>query len=181
MIATYLTVAEVSEYLKLPEETVYKYARAGRMPASKVGRYWRFERAKIDDWVNQNSNQGRRLFRVLVVDDDPSVRGLLSRWLMEAGCDVMAVAGGDEAIQMVRVQVFDLLLLDLMMPRPNGVETLSVVRGIRPELEVVLVTSYFDGKMMDEALEHGALTVLKKPVDRAALEALLSAHAVKVK
>ena len=73
MSATYLTVSEVSEYLKLPEETVYKYARTGRMPASKVGRYWRFEQSKIDEWVNQNSNQSSNDMHVVVVDDDPPV------------------------------------------------------------------------------------------------------------
>lgn len=181
MSATYLTVTEVSEYLKLPEETVYKYARTGRMPASKVGRYWRFEQTAIDNWVSRNSNQGRQPLRVLLVDDDPAIRNLLSRWLVESSCDVTAVSGGEEAIQRVREQDFDLLLLDLMMPNPNGVETLAVVREIRPELEVVLVTSYFDSKMMDAALEHGALTVLKKPVERHVLESLLSTHAVKVK
>ena len=47
----FLSVNEVSKYLKLPEETVYKYARDGRMPASKVGRYWRFDRDRLNDWV----------------------------------------------------------------------------------------------------------------------------------
>ncbi len=181
MSAMYLTVSEVSEYLKLPEETVYKYARTSRMPASKVGRYWRFEQSKIDDWVNQNSNQKQAPLKVMLVDDDPAIRSLLTKWLIEAGCDVLALTGGDEAIRMVGEQECELMLLDLMMPAPNGVETLSAIRKIRPDLEVVLVTAYFDSKLMDEALEHGALTILKKPVDKEALEALLTGHAARIR
>lgn len=174
MTATYLTVSEVSEYLKLPEETVYKYARTGRMPASKVGRYWRFERTKIDEWVDQNSNQGSlKPLDVLVVDDDPAVRSLLSQWTMEQGCRVTSLAGGEDAMHWVKEHPCDLVLLDLMMPAPNGVETLRNLRRDFPDLDVVIVTAYFDSKMMDEVLEMGPMTMLKKPVDRDALNSVL--------
>ena len=119
MSATYLTVSEVSDYLKLPEETVYKYARTGRMPASKVGRYWRFDRSRIDEWVNQNSNQGTgKPLDVLVVDDDPSVRSLLTQWTIEQGCRVTSLSGGEDAMRWVAEHPCDLVLLDLMMPAP---------------------------------------------------------------
>lgn len=174
MSATYLTVSEVSEYLKLPEETVYKYARTGRMPASKVGRYWRFERSRIDQWVDRNSNQGDRDLDVLVVDDDPAIRSLLSQWIMEWGCRVASLSGGEDALAWVASHPCDIVLLDLLMPAPNGVETLRRLKAEHPELDVVIVTAYFDSKLMDEALECGPLTLLKKPVDRDALLAVLS-------
>ena len=148
---------------------------AGFLPASKVGRYWRFEQARIDEWVNQNSNQGMsKALDVLVVDDDPAVRSLLSQWIMEQGCRVTSLSGGEDAIEWIRAHPCDLVLLDLMMPAPNGVETLRTVRRDHPDLDVVIVTAYFDSKMMDEALEMGPMTMLKKPVDRSALEAVLS-------
>ncbi len=174
MDTKYLTVAEVSAYLKLPEETVYKFARTGRMPASKVGRYWRFEQARIDEWVNQNSNQGQSTLSVVVVDDDPSVRSLLTKWLIGCGCEVTSLSGGEDAIKVINEQPCDLLLLDLMMPAPNGVETLRALRKSHPKLEIVIVTGYFDSRMMEEALEFGPLTVLKKPVGKDALVALLA-------
>ena len=181
MSSTYLTAAEVSEYLKLPEETVYKYARTGRMPASKVGRYWRFEQSRIDEWVNQNSNQGQSTLNVVVVDDDPAVRSLLTKWLIEAGCEVTSLAGGEDAIQVVEDQSCDLLLLDLMMPAPNGVETLRTLRQKHRDLEIVIVTAFFDSKMMDDALEFGPLTVLKKPVEKEALISLLAGLTARVR
>ncbi len=179
METKYLTVAEVSEYLKLPEETVYKYARTGRMPASKVGRYWRFEQTRIDDWVNQNSNQSQSTLSVVVVDDDPAVRSLLTRWLIECGCEVTSLAGGEDAIKVINEQSCDLLLLDLMMPAPNGVETLKTLRKTHHDLEIVIVTAYFDSRMMDEALEFGPITVLKKPVKKDALVSLLAGHSAR--
>ena len=179
MSATYLTVSEVSEYLKLPEETVYKYARTGRMPASKVGRYWRFEQSKIDEWVNQNSNQSSNDMHVVVVDYDPAVRNILSKWLMESDCHVNALASGDDALRAIDEEDCDLVLLDLMMPSPNGVETLKAIREKRTDLDVVIITAYFDSKMMDDALEYGPLTILKKPVSREELEALVSNYAVR--
>lgn len=181
MSPNYLTVAEVSEYLKLPEETVYKYARTGRMPASKVGRYWRFEQTRIDNWVEGNSNQGSDALRVLVVDDDPSVRTLLTKWLMEWGCEVSSHANGNEAVDVVRHEKCDLVLLDLMMPSPNGVETLGGLRQVRPGLEVVIITAFFDSKLMDEALQFGPLTILKKPIGRDVLITLLNGLGAKLR
>ena len=169
MSADYLTVGEVSEYLKLPEETVYKYARTGRIPASKVGRYWRFERSRIDAWVASRSNQAEATTRVYVADDDAAVRNLFAEWLRSEGCEVGAFADGNELLSALGRRGCDLVLLDLLMPAPTGVETLRRIRDQHPDLEVVVVTAYFDSHLMDEALEYGPLSVLKKPVDRQAL------------
>ena len=174
MASNYLTVTELSEYLKLPEETVYKYARTGRIPASKVGRYWRFERSKIDRWVDDHSNQEATRPRVAIVDDDPSMRAILNRWLEEEGCEVFLFAGGQEFLDNLRGEDYDLLLLDLLMPALNGVQTLQSIRMLRPSFDVVIVTAYFDSRLMDEAMEIGPLTVLKKPVERESLQHVLS-------
>ena len=181
MSATYLSVAEVSKYLQLPEETVYKYARMGRIPAAKVGRYWRFERSRIDEWVNRNSNQGRRAFSVLVVDDDPAVRSLLSQWIMEQGFRVASLAGGEDAVDWVARHPCDLVFLDLMMPAPNGVETLRRLRRDHPDLEIIVITAYFDSRLMDEALEGGPVTMLKKPIDRDGLKEILAGAAARAR
>jgi DNA-binding NarL/FixJ family response regulator len=61
-----------------------------------------------------------------------------------------------------------------MMPSPNGAETLEAIRLTRPSLEVVIVTAFFDSRLMDEALELGPLTILKKPVEKEALKQVVS-------
>jgi len=159
----YLTIKEVSEYLKLPEETVYKYARGSRIPASKVGRYWRFERDEVDAWVSEHSNMIKSDIHILVIDDEPIVRDLISKWMESYGCKVIEEVAGT---------TFDLVLLDLMMPTLNGVETLREIKKAAPNLPVVIITAFFEGKLMEEALELGPLTVVKKPLDRERLESL---------
>jgi excisionase family DNA binding protein len=53
-----LTISEVAEYLKLHELTVRRLAREGELPAFKVGRQWRIQRAKLQDWIDARSGQG---------------------------------------------------------------------------------------------------------------------------
>lgn len=54
-----LTLEEVSKYLKLHKATIYKMARAGKIPASRVGKVWRFKRAKIESWLDKREQPGR--------------------------------------------------------------------------------------------------------------------------
>ena len=170
-----------SDYLKLPEETVYKYARTGRMPASKVGRYWRFNRAEIDLWVDQHSNAAKPAMSVLVVDDEPSIRNLLQSWLVEMNCSPFMVTSGMEAMNALEHQSFDLILLDLMMPDINGVEVLRTITEHHPASEVIIVTAYFESRLMDQAMLLGPVTVLKKPIFKDALTHLVQSQAAKLK
>ena len=172
----YLTIAEVSEYLKLPEETVYKYARAGRIPASKVGRYWRFDMDQIDQWMSTHSNAPRKDIKILVVDDEPMVRELVRKWLTDFGCSVDCADGGEEALAYMESQKYNIVFLDLMMPAVNGAETLKGIRKIDPNANVVILTAYMESAMMDRALEHGPVTILKKPVIKDTLLSLISVY-----
>lgn len=170
----YLTIKEVSDYLKLPEETVYKYARGGRIPASKVGRYWRFEREAIDAWVTEHSNMVKRNIQILVIDDEPVIRGLIGKWMDQLGCGATVTSSGEEGLAQIRSTSFDLVLLDLNMPTLNGVETLKQIRATAPDLPVVIMTAYFESKLMDDALDLGPLTILRKPLARERVEALVA-------
>jgi excisionase family DNA binding protein len=53
-----LTVLEVARFLRVPKSTVYKLARLGQLPASKIGKHWRFLRRDIHDWVHARGSQG---------------------------------------------------------------------------------------------------------------------------
>jgi excisionase family DNA binding protein len=53
-----LTVIEVARFLRVPKSTVYKLARVGKLPASKIGKHWRFLRRDIHDWMHSRSRQG---------------------------------------------------------------------------------------------------------------------------
>ena len=170
---TYMTTEEVSEYLKLPVETLYKHARSRKIPATKIGKHWRFSRDEIDRWVASQNNQNRPQLQVLVVDDDEMVCNLIKKWVEQEGCFADCVTSGRDALGLLRVQTYDLIFLDLRMPQLNGVETLHRIKDIAPRTEVVVVTSYFESDLMEEALALGPLRLLKKPFDKQGLSLVL--------
>ena len=170
------TLAEISDYLGLPEETVYKYARHGRIPASKIGRFWRFDLGEVDQWVGRHSNRAPDELNVLVVDDDEMIRTLLARWLEDAGCKVVTVGSGDEAIREVQAQKFTVVFLDLMMPGINGVETLAGIKQHDKDCEVCIVTGHFESPLMEKAMDMGPLTMIRKPVEKETLLSMVAGY-----
>jgi PAS domain S-box-containing protein len=104
--------------------------------------------------------------RVLVVDDEPVVIELAHRALARAGYHVTSATGGDGALRLVSEQPFDLVLLDVNMPAPNGWQTLHAMLGDDPE-QLVLMLSGF--ALDEEARERGARGLLRKPFNRNAL------------
>jgi excisionase family DNA binding protein len=55
-----LTIDDLSNYLKISKETIYKMAQKGNLPAIKIGNQWRFKKDRIDDWLNQKSNMNNK-------------------------------------------------------------------------------------------------------------------------
>ncbi|MFT7513561.1 MAG: excisionase family DNA binding protein [Candidatus Omnitrophota bacterium] len=174
----YLTVNEISNYLKLPEETVYKHARSGKLPAFKVGRYWRFKQEEIDQWVTMNSNNPYSNMQLMVIDDDPMVRELMGSWLTPAGCIVDSLGDAESALSLLSVQYYDLIFLDLMMPSMDGAEAMRRIMEIAPKSKVVIITGYFDSKLMENALALGPVTVLKKPFDKETVLKVVKTYAM---
>ena len=176
----YLTVGEVSDYLKLPEETVYKHARSGKLPAFKVGRYWRFKQGEIDSWVSLNSNNPYANIQLMVVDDDDAVRGLMNGWLSSLGCVVDCIPSGEGALGLLNIQYYNLVFLDLVMPGMDGVEVMERLSTIAPDTKVIMITSHFESKLMEKALQMGPVTVLKKPLDKATVLKIVKTYALRL-
>src|SRR5262245_58516287 len=116
-----LTIRDVAVYLKLPVSTAYRLAERRRLPGCKVGRQWRFHRAALEDWFRRQAIV--RHVSILVVDDEPRIRELFSSSLHADHRTVLTAASGEEALVMAQQTEFDLVLLDLVMPGLNGVET----------------------------------------------------------
>lgn len=112
---------------------------------------------------------GRGLFRLLVVDDEPIVRESLRDWLQDEGYRVDTAAAGLEALEKLEANRYELMLLDIKMPGMDGVEVLKRAKDLRPELTVVLMTAYATVETAVEAMKIGALDYLIKPFDPAAL------------
>jgi len=115
------------------------------------------------------------LGRILIVDDEQSVRELLSEYFTEQGYSVENAGGGEEALALVQRSTPDLVLLDVRMPGIDGVETLRRIREIAPDVSVIMVTANEDVALARETLKLGALDYVAKPFDFVYLERAIMA------
>ncbi len=136
---TLLTMKEVLGYLRVGSRTVHRLIKAEQIPAIRVGRLWRFRKSDIDAWLEGHQpvsalaepraqapaesvarTPAASRPRVLVVDDDASIRNLLSRMLALAAYQVDVAPDGRSAVAQVRRSRYNLLITDLRMPDMDG-------------------------------------------------------------
>ena len=160
-MAEFYTVEELAEYLRLTKRTIYRLLKGGNIPAVKVGHKWRFNKELIDEWLKPPAGGAKR--RILVIDDDPVIDLLFKEALDEAGHSVITAKVSEEGLEYVERLEFDLVFLDLKMPKMDGAEILRRIRSIRPKLPITIITGYPDSDIMARALEQGSFTVMKKP------------------
>jgi CheY-like chemotaxis protein len=104
--------------------------------------------------------------KILVVDDQPGIRGLLSRYLGERGFEVRTAADGEEAFRMLTQEVPDVMLLDLYLPRLNGHDLLRRLQDVEITVGLIFTMSgYADTTDAQECLRLGASDHLLKPID----------------
>jgi DNA-binding NtrC family response regulator len=101
--------------------------------------------------------------RVLVIDDEASIRELLETVLQRDGYEVTTLEDPTQADETVRAGRFHLVLLDLMMPRQDGLETLQKIRKVDRDLAVVIITGYPSLETAVESMKLDALDYLRKP------------------
>jgi class 3 adenylate cyclase/CheY-like chemotaxis protein len=111
--------------------------------------------------------------RLLIVDDQPMNLDILQTRLAVHGYEILTAADGEEALAVARAQQPDLILLDVMMPKMDGIEACRHLKGdpSLPFMPVVMVTAKADSKDIVAGLEAGADEYLTKPIDQAALVA----------
>ncbi len=107
--------------------------------------------------------------RLLVVEDNDTVRTWLARALAHLGFDVTAVASGEEAAHLQAEPAFDLLLTDVMLPGSPGPKVAEELRGRWPGLAVILISGYAEDEVLREQAGSGSIRFLQKPVELAAL------------
>jgi DNA-binding response OmpR family regulator len=113
-----------------------------------------------------DSNGGPVKKRILIIDDDNEVRSLLSRTLSQAGFEVFTVANGDEGTRLCRQQSMDLVIVDMIMPEKDGLETLMEIRRGSPKARIIAMSGAPRTSVMDPlsvALKLGAVASLAKP------------------
>ena len=103
--------------------------------------------------------------RILIVDDDPGQRSLLDSFLRGQGFETVVACSGEEALEVLRSETFNLMISDVRMPGLSGLETLRRARQEHGLLPVLLVTAYADIREAVGAMRDGALNYLAKPID----------------
>jgi len=101
--------------------------------------------------------------RILVVDDEPDMRWLLTGVLQTEGFEVVTAEDGQAALDRVSMDAFAAVILDLRMPRLDGIETLGKLRAIVPPVPVIMLTAYGDVPTAVQAMRLGAYDYLTKP------------------
>lgn len=121
------------------------------------------------------ANGDRTTTRILAVDDEPAIRTMLQRALTRAGHEVVAVAGGEEALDAIRGSRFDLLLIDHRMSGMDGIETYQRSLELIPELAgraVIMSGDTLNPQLQQFAAQSG-LRMLAKPFDVATVEVVI--------
>src|SRR3954464_8519593 len=173
----FLTTEEVLEYLQVNLRTVYRLIKAGKIPAVRVGRQWRFRKRDIDVWLESQRPRNLRPAaaaakipapaaarpRVLVVDDEASIRDLLAKTRALAEYDVDLAPDGRVALERLRIIPYDLLITDLRMPGVDGLTVIKEARRLKTDIPVIIVTGYSSEASAIEAINLGVQGYLTKP------------------
>ena len=108
--------------------------------------------------------------KVLVVDDEPEAVELLVEFLSSKGYEVLTATSGEEALRRVKENRPHLVLLDVRMPKMDGLEVLRRIREIDAEMGIIMVTAVNEEDVGRQALELGAFDYIVKPLDLKYLE-----------
>jgi excisionase family DNA binding protein len=173
----FLTTEEVLEYLQVNLRTVYRLIKAGKIPAVRVGRQWRFRKRDIDAWLDTQRPRGERVGavvvekpqardgrpRILVADDESSIRELLAKTLALAEYDVDTAPDGRAALERLRLGNYDLLIADLKMPGMDGLTLIREAKRLKADLPVIIITGFSTESSAIEAVNLGVAGYLTKP------------------
>ena len=105
----------------------------------------------------------RRKGNVLIVDDEEFIRDIVSDCLSSTGHNVMTAESGDQAIELIKRNHFDITFLDFSMPNKSGLELLREIKVIDPNSTVVIISSRPEEQLPDELSDEGSYNIIKKP------------------
>src|SRR5215831_14780698 len=109
---------------------------------------------------------------ILVVDDERNIRKNLGMVLEAQGYQVDTTSNGDDALLRIKEGRYDIVFVDIQMPKMDGLELLRYLRGLRPKMPVVILTAYGTVHRAVEAMKLGAVDFLEKPFDPKAIQLL---------
>ena len=136
--------------------------------------------AKANAWYPPHPQQKPAMARILVVDDENSIRTTSQNFLRDAGYEVAVAEDADQALAMLAAGNFDVVVADIILPRVTGMSLLNAIKERSPHVQVILMTGEPTVKTATEAVRAGAFDYLTKPIGKDRLVQTV-AHAVAVK
>ena len=101
--------------------------------------------------------------RVLIVDDEERFRNTLRKLLAVSGVTATAVGSGEEGLQELNQEAYDVILLDVKMPEMSGIEALAKIKKVAPGIEVIMLTGHACVDVAVEIMKLGGYEYLLKP------------------
>lgn len=105
-------------------------------------------------------------YQILIVDDESSQRRVLEYNLQQEGHETHTTASGEEGLEILKDSPIDVVITDIKMPTMNGVELLSEIKRLYPDVQVILITAYATVESAIEAMKLGAYDYIQKPLNR---------------
>ncbi len=112
---------------------------------------------------------------ILVCDDEEGIRESL-KLILENDYNIIFAENGDEAIEKMKSSPIDIVLLDIKMPRKDGLETLKELKKIKPDSKIIIATGYKSVETAQEAMKLGATDYIVKPFDRDKITKLIQKY-----
>ena len=156
-----LNSAQLAEYLNVKTVTVQRKAARGEIPSVRIGKRFRFDKQRIDRWLQQNANGEQA--NILVIDKEPIIGQLIDSILKGKYYQVTTTVSSLEALKLVANGHFDLIFLDLAMKELNGVEVFRRIREMGKLVPIAIITGHPDSDLYRRVMELAPLTVIKKP------------------
>jgi DNA-binding NtrC family response regulator len=103
--------------------------------------------------------------KVLLVDDEKDFVEALAERMENRGMNVTSTTSAKDAIEKVKKESYDAIVLDLQMPEMDGLEALSEIKKIKPEMQIILLTGHATVEKGIEAMKLGAMDLIEKPAD----------------
>jgi DNA-binding response OmpR family regulator len=119
--------------------------------------------------------RGRSPGRILIVDDEPSVVSMLTKYFSDAGYAVDTAAHGGDALIAVSQYQPDVVVLDVLMEGLDGVQVLERIRSLDPKIRVIMITGSGDASLKPTTMSMGAFAYVSKPVSLEHLREAVSA------
>ena len=114
--------------------------------------------------------------KILIVDDEPEMTEELKEILESENYKVIVAHNGIEALEFFSKELFDLILLDIKMPKMDGVETYRKMKQVKPMTPIIIITGSFARKNAERVIREGASDVVYKPFDVEKLFNIIKKH-----